>query len=361
MAGKQRIVIAGTHGKSTTTACVAFLLSDIGRAPSFLIGADPVNLPYGGQSGTGSEFVIEGDEYDSAFFDKRSKFLDYFPHILILGRVEHDHLDIFPTVEEMLLSYRRLIAQLPSNGTLVVAADSVLAVELAQHSPCKVITVSDDTSSDYYIENENLRTPSGQVWLDFAPGMIGKHNLLNVAMAIAGIATLEVSLQEIFAAAKSFRGIKRRMELLFESSTLLVYDDFAHHPTAIVAAIEALKQKHPDHQVVAVFEPRSNTAVRNKYQNDFRTALAHAREVVIGTIHRKEKISQSDVLDTQRMVSELKLQNVQAVAIENDDIASHLLEHTRQAPCVVLFMSNGGFGGAPAKFVIALQENKITA
>lgn len=363
MSGKRRIVIAGTHGKSTTSACAAHLLSTLNRAPSYLIGADPINLEFGGHCGSGNDFVIEGDEYDSAFFDKRSKFLDYFPHVLLLGRVEHDHLDIFPTLEEMLVSFRRLVAQLPSDGTLVVAADSPLAQELAAKSPCRVVTVSDDANSDYFIDGKLLRTPDGRAHEEFAPGVIGAHNRLNVAMAVAGIASIGLDISEVLRAAASFRGIKRRLERLFSSDDQIVYDDFAHHPTAIAAAIDAVRAEHPGHEVIAVFEPRSNTAVRNKYQDDFRDALAHAHVAIIGTVHRKDKIPASEVLDTDRLIAELKARRVVAHALENAEIPEFLLrENPYSGRRVVLFMSNGSFGGATAHFVGKLRgQNTITA
>lgn len=363
MANKRRVVIAGTHGKSTTSACAAHLLITLNRNPGYLIGADPVNMEFGGHHGSGSEFVIEGDEYDSAFFDKRSKFLDYFPHVLILGRVEHDHLDIFPTLEEMLISFRRLVAQLPANGTLVVAADSPLALELASKSPCPVVKVSDKSDSDYFIDEKTLRGPDGTSYPDFAPGVIGAHNRLNVAMAIAGIESLDIPVADVVHAASSFRGIKRRLELLFSSNELIVYDDFAHHPTAIAAAVDAVRAEHPDREVVAVFEPRSNTAVRNKYQDEFREALAHSHVAIIGTVHRKDKIPKPDVVDTDRMVGELRTQGVQAYALENCDIPEYLLNGLPKSDRrVILFMSNGSFGGAAAEFLGKLShKNTITA
>lgn len=361
MANKRRVVIAGTHGKSTTSACVAHLLSALKREPSYLIGADPQDLEFGGHSGAGPEFVIEGDEYDSAFFDKRSKFLDYFPHVLILGRVEHDHLDIFPTLDEMMLSYHRLVAQLPSNGKLIVAADSPLAMELAAKSPCEVITVSDNDDSDYCVRNGDLRTPTQEIAFDFAPGVIGNHNHLNVAMAVAGVVACGVAVKDVVSMAQSYHGIKRRLEKLFESERVIVYDDFAHHPTAIAAAIDAVKVKYPDRQITAVFEPRSNTAVRSNYQDEFRDALAHADSVIIGSVHRKEKISPSEIVDTARMIQELKQSGLKAFSVENNAVADQILATTESGKHVVLFMSNGSFGGATASVVTTLKSEKITA
>lgn len=360
MPRKCRIVVAGTHGKSTTTACIAHILTALGREPSYLVGADPLNLPFGGNHGTGDEFVIEGDEYDSAFFDKRSKFLDYFPRILVLGRVEHDHLDIFPTVEEMLLSFRRLVAQLPANGKLVVAEDSPMSMSLAAEAPCEVVTVSGESQSQWRLQDNCLISPDGERYLDFAPGVIGMHNYLNTAMSVAAVAQLGINPVNAVNAARSFRGIRRRLELIYESPRILVYDDFAHHPTAIASAIDAVRLKYPAHWIVAIFEPRSNTAVRDKYQHEFTAALSKSNEVLIGSIHRKERIPSSEILDTSRMISELKSNGVVAAAAENSEIVEYLLGRRLPLPAVLLFMSNGSFSGAPQHLVRNLRERKIT-
>lgn len=362
MADKRRIVIAGTHGKSTMTACITHLLSQTGHDPSYLIGADPLDLDYGGYCGKGNEFVIEGDEYDSAFFDKRSKFLDYFPQILLLGRVEHDHLDIFPTVEEMLLSFRRVIAELPDNGSLIVAADSAASRELADRAPCRVTNVGFDSACDWQIVGKDLRMQDGMIIKDFADGVIGAHNRLNVAMALAACSTFVVGQAGLTTAAKSFRGIKRRLERVLVRGEVTVYDDFAHHPTAVAAAINAVREHHPEARVIAAFEPRSNTATRNLYQQEFTDAFKLADIVVIGSIHRKEKISGETRLNLDLMTSELMQDGIPAAAVGNQDIPDYLLDRIGSGEHVVLFMSNGSFDGACKKFCALLEaQQTITA
>ncbi|MBK6766999.1 MAG: UDP-N-acetylmuramate--alanine ligase [bacterium] len=362
MQGKRRIVVAGTHGKSTMTACVTHLLRETDQDPSFLIGADPLDIEFGGHYGSGESFVIEGDEYDSAFFDKRSKFLDYFPTVLLLGRVEHDHLDIFPTMEEMLLSFRRVIAELPDNGALIVAGDYIASVELASHAPCQVIWVGESRSSDWRISARNLHLPSGETIFDFASNAIGAHNRLNAAMALAATASFTQDASALFNAAKTFRGIKRRLERVYASELLNVYDDFAHHPTAVAAAISALRDHHASAQVIAVFEPRSNTATRNLYQREFTDAFAGADHVVIGSIHRKEKIPLEFRLDLDLMIEELRAKGRHAVALDNGDILDYLLAQCDGRPQVILFMSNGSFDGVCRSFVSALDSKRhITA
>lgn len=351
MRDRTRIVVAGTHGKSSTTAAIAFLLSSTGHDPSYLIGADPLDLDFGGHAAHGLPFVIEGDEYDSAFFDKRSKFLDYFPQILVLGKVEHDHLDIFPTLEEMLISYRRLVQQLPTDGTLVVAADSEHAVDLAKYAPCSVLTVGEDVGCAWQLLDGGVRAPDGAILAESSLQVFGAHNLQNLALAIAAASKVEVSTSKLFAAARGFRGIKRRMECVLDRDGLIVYDDFAHHSTAIRAAIAAVRGRHPEANIVAAFEPRSNTATRCLFQHELTDALGTADHVAIGSIHRKEKIPSEVRLDPDAMCTELKQRGVRAASVPNADLPEFIQASlVREKQNVVLFMSNGSFDGACQRF-----------
>ncbi|MCL4304470.1 hypothetical protein KJZ99_00995 [bacterium] len=358
MRHKRRIVVAGTHGKSTTTACIAHLLKSTGHDPSYLIGADPLDLDFGGHYSNSDTFVIEGDEYDSAFFDKRSKFLDYFPSILVLGRVEHDHLDIFPTLDEMLLSYRRLVSQLPGNGRLIVSSDSLHAMKLAELSPCEVVTVGFSETCTWQIRGTDLVHLGDQVFATYADSVLGSHNRLNVAMAIASASAVEPDLLALVEASKQFRGIRRRLELVLRAGEVTVFDDFAHHPTAVAAAIDAVREYDRDARVIAVFEPRSNTATRDLYQHEFAEALAKADAVVIGSIHRKERISSGERLNVDAIVEQLTSRGVAAAAIENSEIPDYLHATFPAGDRIVLFMSNGSFDGVCHKFCkLFLQEN----
>ncbi len=358
MQHKRRIVVAGTHGKSTTTACIAHLLKATGHDPSYLMGADPLDLDFGGHYSDRDIFVIEGDEYDSAFFDKRSKFLDYFPNILVLGRVEHDHLDIFPTLDEMLLSYRRLVSQLPGNGKLIVSSDSLHAMKLAELSPCEVVTVGFSDSCTWQIKGADLICLGNQVFVNYADSVLGSHNRLNVAMALAAASAVETDINELVAAARLFRGIRRRLELVSRAGEVTVFDDFAHHPTAVAAAIDAVREYNSATEVIAVFEPRSNTATRDLYQHEFAEALAKADAVVIGSIHRKEKISSGERLNVDAIVEQLTSRGVAAATIENSEIPDYLDTQFSTGERIFLFMSNGSFDGVCQKFCkLLLQEN----
>lgn len=355
MKGKRRVVVAGTHGKSTTTACIAHMFCASGVDASYLVGAQPVNLEFGGHAGNSEWFVIEGDEYDSAFFDKRSKFLDYFPEVLVLGTVEYDHADIFPTLEDMLLSFRRLVAQLPDNGLLIANADCAETMRLAAGARCRVLTVGVSERAEVRISEKSLaQSPLGSIET-FAPSVIGHHNRMNVAMAMAAGFHAGLSPEQLLEATLTFRGVKRRMELLHSSNGLIVFDDFAHHPTAVEAAIQALKSEYPKSHLIAVFEPRSNTTVRNIYQEQFTQSLLQADEIVIGSVHRRERVPEADRLNPSEIIERAKKVGKPGAALENPEIVSYLIGSVKGRETVVLFMSNGSFDGVPAGFVRQVQ------
>jgi UDP-N-acetylmuramate: L-alanyl-gamma-D-glutamyl-meso-diaminopimelate ligase len=354
LAGRQSCVVAGTHGKSTTSACLAYLLSKTNQHPGYLIGARPLDFSTGAALGTGSPFVVEGDEYDSAFFDKRSKFIHYFPQILALGRVEFDHADIFKNLDEVLLTFRRLINLLPDNGSLVYDGTSEHCLALAREARCRTWSVGFDASCDWQlIRDKNsflIRSPDHKQY-EFLIKQPGAHNRLNSLIALASANAVHENVQGYLEALASFRGIRRRLEKLYENEHLIVYDDFAHHPTAVQAAIRAVKETHPDHQITAVFEPRSNTSVRKFYQNEFTEALALADSVVIGSIHRQNRIPESELLDPNLIATHLRDRGKTAVHLENPDIIDYLLSNTDSKPAVILFMSNGSFDGVQSGFL----------
>ena len=355
------VVVAGTHGKSTTTACLAHLLSASDPRTGFLVGALPINFPLGAQLGApDGPFVIEGDEYDTAFFDKRSKFLHYFPSTLVLGSIEYDHADIFSSRDEMLLAFRRLVNVLPRNGLLVYNADCPETADLARNAPCPTVSVGVGSNSDWrWLESgSDLRflAPDGSEHT-VALKLPGRHNRLNALMSVATAVSSGMSLERALDALDSFRGIRRRFELLLHTAQVVVYDDFAHHPTAIAGALQAAREICPARRLVAVLEPRSNTMVRNVFQKELPEVLAVADEVIIGTIHRLERIPIADRLDTGRLTTDVAARGVPCRQIENPGIARCLIETVVDGPSVVVFMSNGDFGGVPREFVRLVNEH----
>ncbi|HEY3294274.1 MAG TPA: Mur ligase family protein [bacterium] len=355
LAGRHSVVVAGTHGKSTTTACLSHVLHAVGVDPGFLIGALPLNFPLGAALGKkNAPFVLEGDEYDSAFFDKRSKFLHYFPRTLLLGTVEFDHADIFASQEEMLLSFRRLINLLPRTGRLIYHHDCETTRELVAKAPCETVSVGVGEGAGWrLLENAaglHYATPSGEV-RSCSFDLPGRHNRLNALMSLAAASNLHPSLPDIEAALGTFRGIRRRFEKLFERADLTIYDDFAHHPTAIAASIQAVREKHPGHRLIAVFEPRSNTMVRNIFQAEIPAAFAAADHAIFGTIHRIERIPVDQRLDLAAVRRDLTARGIPSAQMANSDIPSYIFSLLNGTPTVILFMSNGSFDGAPAALV----------
>ncbi len=361
--GRHSIVVAGTHGKSTTTSCLAHLLQSAGDEPGFLVGALPLNFPEGGRAGRGKAFVLEGDEYDSAFFDKRSKFLHYFPRTLVLGTVEFDHADIFANLDEMLLAFRRLINLLPRSGRLVFAAECEATRQLTANAPCPVISVGLDESCDWQllpdIQMLAFRDPTGTTHrLSFE--LPGRHNRMNALMALAGAMAFQENLSEYLSGLASFRGLKRRMEKLHDRHGMTVYDDFAHHPTAIASAIQAVREQHPHAHLTVICEPRSNTMVRNIFQRELTHAFAGADRVIFGTIHRQDRIPADQRLDLQSIIRHIQTTGARAEQIDNPQIVETLANEERPSPSVFLFLSNGCFDGVPHEYVSRLKSKQLT-
>lgn len=359
LAQRNPIVVAGTHGKSTTTACIAHLLREAGRESGLLVGAQPLNFPVGALWGReGESFVIEGDEYDSAFFDKRSKFLHYYPRTLVLGTVEYDHADIFATLEEMLLSFRRLLRIVPQNGTIVFYRNCQVTYDLVASVTCRKIAVGTDDSCDWrLIDDPTLLVfadPGGKRHVvDFQ--IPGRHNRLNALMSIAVASCNEIDIHEILSEIRSFRGLKRRLERIHETNDLIVYDDFGHHPTAIKETLTAMRETYPGRHLIAVVEPRSNTMVRNVFQSELVKALGIADEIVLGTIHRADRIPAEVRLDPIRLSEDIKAKGNKFYKLENHEIADFLVKHLHPNS-VIIFLSNGDFDGVPHWFVNMIKN-----
>ncbi len=351
---RRKIVVAGTHGKSTTTAMVSHCLTECGLNPGFLIGAQPLNFPTGGRLGSDPYFVIEGDEYDSAFFDKRSKFLHYFPNTLVLGPVEFDHADIFANIGEVCTAFRRLIRLLPQEGLLVYDHDSPLACELADEAMSAKASVGQSDSCDWRLlssaESLRFRTPDGNL-CDWEFSIPGRYNHANALRAIAACHHLSGGNRHLETAITTYRGLKRRLELLHHSPNLKVYDDFAHHPTAIAATLDSVREQYRNARLVAVIEPRSNTMVRNVFQREVALALRSADQVILGDIHRIEKIPVQERFDFDALTQELSMKGIPVTHVPTKEIPLHLVKNLTRDSTVVVFMSNGAFGNAAPEFV----------
>ncbi len=362
--GARSVVVAGTHGKTTTTSLTAWLLMHGGQDPSVLVGGIARNLGNGGSSyriGHGRDFVIEGDEYDSAFFDKTAKFLKYLPDIAVINNVEFDHADIYADFDAVALAFRRLVNLVPRRGLLIVGADSPGARTVAEKAMSRVQTFGTRADVDWQAHDLEPAASStrfrvrlrGSPFGAFELPLAGAHNVRNALAAIAVAVEVGVDVARIAEALRTFAGVKRRLEVIGVADGVTIYDDFAHHPTAVAETLAALRASNPDARIWAVFEPRSASSCRRVFQDDFARAFAAADKVVIAPIFRS-KLAESERLSVPQLVRDLNGAGQSAREADSiDDIVDDIVGEHRPGDLVVL-MSNGGFGGIHRKLLRAL-------
>ena len=356
--GKRNIVITGTHGKTTTSSIIAHLLNDNGLNPNLMIGGIPLDIGEGGRFTESEFFVIEGDEYDTAFFDKRSKFVHYMPEIVVVNNIEFDHADIFNNIEEIKLSFKRMLNIVPENGIVFVNGDDNDAVEVTENCRAPVIKVGANDDCDFKIENLNLESFNSSFSIkdnSYQLPMDGEFNVRNAAMAIAVSDFLNIDQKNIIESVSKFSGIARRQELRGEEKNIKVIDDFGHHPTAIAATIGALKQRYPGSKIWAIFEPRSNTSRRNLLQSELEDSLSQADGVIISEVPNPEKVPDGELLDVESVIENLSSRGKEAfIGLSSDDIVNKLIPLTSSGDTIVV-LSNGGFGGIHEKLLEALK------
>jgi UDP-N-acetylmuramate: L-alanyl-gamma-D-glutamyl-meso-diaminopimelate ligase len=362
--GSRSIVIAGTHGKTTTTSLTGWLLTHGKLDPTVLVGGIALNFGDAGSSyrlGAGRDFVIEGDEYDSAYFDKTAKFLKYLPDVAVINNIEFDHADIYADLDAVRLAFRRLVNLVPRNGLLLLGADSSHAAALRPSavSPVETFgTVEDATWQASGITHADGLTRfevsrAGRAFGRFESPLLGLHNVRNALAAIAVGSYVGLGAAELAAGLRGFKGIKRRLEVVGVRREVTVLDDFAHHPTAVHETLAALRTGYPSRRVWAVFEPRSASSCRRVFQQDFAAAFGGADEVVIAGVFRSS-LPESERLSAEQLVDDLRRQGQRARHIPAvDDIIRTIVTEHREGDVVVL-MSNGGFGGIHQKLLQAL-------
>ena len=331
--GKRNYVVTGTHGKTTTTSMLAWLMEDSGLNPSFMIGGIARNLGRGGRF-TDSDFsVLEGDEYDTAFFDKRSKFLHYLPELVVINNIEFDHADIYHSLEEIKLSFRRL--------TQII----VKTVGFSDSSNIRILDVETSTDGSHFtLEGTRYYVP-----------MIGEFNIRNAAMAIAAAQFAGLNVKQLADSMSRFEGVARRQEVKGVVNGISVVDDFAHHPTAIKQAILGLRQRYPESRIWAIFEPRSNTTRRNIFQNELALSLATADFPVVAAVDHPDKVALEERLDLTKLSSDLSALGKDAlIGGHAQEIVSAVCKKAQPGD-VILVMSNGGFEGIHAKLLEALN------
>jgi UDP-N-acetylmuramate: L-alanyl-gamma-D-glutamyl-meso-diaminopimelate ligase len=361
--GRASFVVAGTHGKTTTTSLLAFLLSEAGLDPSFLVGGVPVDFGRSYRLGRGDAFVIEGDEYDTAFFDKRPKFVHYLPDVAVIGNLEFDHADIYPDLQAVQGAFRRLLTVIPRRGLLLAGIESPGLAPLLGEAPCAVETFGVEVEADW--RAEDLRSgPRGMRFRlvrkgrdegEFETALAGRHNVRNALAALAAAHSAGVAPGAARTALGAFRGVRRRLELRGEVRGVAVYDDFAHHPTAVRETIGALRAALPGRRLVTVFEPRSYTARSRVFQDDFASALATADEVVVAAVDRPGKLREAERLSEPGLVAGVCRLGTSARFLPTvEAILEGLVPGLREGDAV-LVLSNGGFGGIHEKLLRALH------
>jgi UDP-N-acetylmuramate: L-alanyl-gamma-D-glutamyl-meso-diaminopimelate ligase len=352
--GKESIVVTGTHGKTTTSSLMAWVFEVGGKEPTFLIGGVPENFHQGYQARPDSNYVIlEGDEYDTAFFDKRSKFLHYLPTTLIINNIEFDHADIFSSLDEIKLSFKRCTLQVPRTGVIVANGDDPNVLEVVTGAFSEVLTFG--LSADCIIRAENIRyaedsTTFELIWDkksfgDIDLSLLGEFNVRNALTVIAAATHHGIALDKIKEALKSFKNVKRRLELKGIYNGVTVYDDFAHHPTAIRETLHALRAKFPTERIIAIFEPRSNTTRRNIFQKELAECFADANVVFISQIARLNLLSPEERLDPEQVMSDIRDQGKEALYLPDAETISSKATEIAKRGDVIIVMSNGGFGG----------------
>jgi UDP-N-acetylmuramate: L-alanyl-gamma-D-glutamyl-meso-diaminopimelate ligase len=358
------VVIAGTHGKTTTTALTGWLLTSAGRDPSVLIGGIARNLGSSYRLGAGRHFVLEGDEYDSAFFDKTAKFLKYLPDVAVVANLEYDHADIYPDMDALRLAFRRFMQLVPRGGRLLVGADSDEAMAVSRDAPAPVETFGLAATADW--RATSIASAGGTLRFEvahrgeplgpFELPLVGTHNVKNALAALAIARGEGVSLEEIRTGLAGFLGVSRRMELRGIARGVSVYDDFAHHPTAIRETLQAVRAAFPDRRIWGVFEPRSATSCRRVFQDDFARAFAEsgADQIVLAAVFRSA-LPDHERLSAEDLVRDVTRAGRRARYIPSvSDIVATIAREAEDGDLVVI-MSNGGFEGIHEKLLAALS------
>jgi UDP-N-acetylmuramate: L-alanyl-gamma-D-glutamyl-meso-diaminopimelate ligase len=368
--GKEVLVVAGTHGKTTTTSMLAWIFHTAGMQPSFLIGGIAENFGSSFHLGQGKHFLLEGDEYDTAFFDKGPKFLHYFPDSVILTSVEFDHADIYKDLDAVETAFKRLVNLIPRRGRIVAfdgaAGDTPESASLERclsKAFCPVERYGGGDRAEWRIANLKFEPGKtvwsvlhdGRLWADLEFPLAGEYNVWNATAAAAMAASQGIPKDEIAAALKTFKSVKRRLEIKAQVNGITVIDDFAHHPTAIAGTLKALRARYPGARLWAILEPRSNTLRRRVLQADLARSLALADQVIVAGVFRSDAVPVNERLDLPELATDIQKQGCRARLIADaDEIVQSIAPEMRSGD-VVAILSNGGFGGIYEKLPARLK------
>lgn len=361
---RERMVVAGTHGKTTTSSMLAWIFHHAGRSPGFLIGGIPENFGSSFGLGSGREFILEGDEYDTAFFDKGPKFLHYFPDAVILTSVEFDHADIYKNLDEVKTAFKRLVNLIPQRGLLVAWDGHPNVEECSSRALCRVEHYGFSDKSMWRIVDVSYspeRTGwkvlrNGEEWAQFDFPLAGEYNVLNATAAAAMAANYGIEKSAIASALREFRSVKRRLEVKAEIHGITIIDDFAHHPTAIAQTLKAVRTRYSGRRLWAILEPRSNTLRRAVFQHELAQSLAIADQVVVADVFKSEAIPQAERLDPAAVVADLNAKGKPAQLLGGADAIVDAIAPELRGGDVVAILSNGGFGGIYEKLPCKLKS-----
>lgn len=364
--GNTSVVITGTHGKTTTTSMAAHVLHTCKRPTGFLVGGIPENFGISSQDvKTGGYFVVEGDEYDTSLFDKRSKFFHYLPDRLIINNIEFDHADIFNDIDAIKKSFSLMLRQIPKNGLIIVNGDDKNAMEVVQTGYSPYISFGMGASCDAIISN--CKVLSGKLGMtfdltyknqttNFEIPILGVFNARNATSVILLALNEGIPAKDIQQALLNFKNVRRRLQQLTKNDNVRVFDDFAHHPTAINETLSAVRQAWPESRIHAVYEPRNNTSVRKYHQDIMVQAFEAADSVILYKLHREESINPEDRLDVPSIVSQLKDQKKEAFYMrDHDQIVEHCIDVAKHGD-IFIVMSNGAFGGIQHRMAALLDK-----
>ena len=371
LTNRESLVVAGTHGKTTTTSMLAWIYETASQqnpdlAPSFLIGGVAENFGSSYQLRPTRTFLLEGDEYDTAFFDKGPKFLHYFPNAIILTSVEFDHADIYADLEQVKIAFKRLVNLVPSKGRIVAYDGNQNAAECTSGALCPVERYGFSASADWQLQNlhhQNGRSlwqiyHQGKPWAEFTMSLAGEHNALNATAAAALAAGQGIPVAAIQQAIASFQSVKRRLEVRAVIDHITIIDDFAHHPTAIRETLKALREVHPNSTLWAVLEPRSNTLRRNIFEKELVEALALADHVILDAVYQQQRIPEQERLHPEQIVASLNARGTPAELCPNVPAIVDSLDGQLKPGDVVAILSNGGFDSIYEKLPARLRQRQ---
>jgi UDP-N-acetylmuramate: L-alanyl-gamma-D-glutamyl-meso-diaminopimelate ligase len=367
--GRRSLVVAGTHGKTTTTSIAAWLMDQGGLDPTFLIGGVAQNFGVSFRVTDSDYFIIEGDEYDTAYFDKGPKFMHYLPELAILNNIEFDHADIYNDLAAVKLAFRRFMNLVPGNGKLIAGWDSPhvreVVASMGQRLFTQLETFGTSEDAKWRVSEVDFSgdlskftvTREGEAWGTFETPLIGEFNLLNCLAVIIAADAWGLGRDVIGEALRTFKNVRRRAEVRGEERGVTVIDDFAHHPTAVRETLRGLRNRYRERRLIAVFEPRSWSSRLAVFQDEYASAFTAADYVVIASVFNRQYVSEKgQSLDTRQLIANISKQNKPAFELPNaDEIIAHLLPQLREGD-VVAIMSNGGFGGIHEKLLADLRE-----